>query len=131
MNNDLCRRVRARTAEWQARLLAQCLTTTEAADLLGLPVARVRHMLRRRELVATKAFGRWHILPWQFDGPRLVPKMPVVAQAIPPDLSFLAAANWVSLPNSDLEVNGEPVSPLEWLRSGGDAELAAELARAL
>ncbi len=121
----------AQTAASQTRLLAECLTAAEAADRLGIPAARMRRMLRRRELVATKAAGRWLVLPSQFDGSRLVRNISVVAQALPADLALLGAANWLALPNSDLELSDRPVSPLQWLRAGGDPEVAAELARDL
>lgn len=127
----LYRQARARTIAANARLLATCLTTTDVADRLGIPVERVRKMLRRRELVATKVGGRWLALPAQFEGSSLVPNIAVVARAMPPDLPLLAAANWLSLRHSDLEEADRTVSPLDWLRLGGDPDVAAALARDL
>ena len=35
---------------------------------------------------------------------------------------------WLTRPDADLEVDGKPVSPLDWLRTGHDLAPVAEMA---
>jgi hypothetical protein len=90
--------------------------------------SRVRQLLSDRQLLAIKAGGEWRILDIMFIGSRLVPNIGLVVQAFPRELPVLAAATWLTIPESDLELDGKPVSPLEWLRAGGDAERTSRLA---
>jgi excisionase family DNA binding protein len=120
--------VRAKTVADLADLLATALSLSEAAQRLGVDSSRVRQLLSDRQLLAIKAGGEWRILDIMFIGPRLVPNIGVVVQALPRELPVLAAATWLTTPNSDLELDGKPVSPLEWLRAGGDARRARRLA---
>ena len=48
--------------------------------------------------------------------------------ALPADLHPVAVYNWFTLPDPDLTWQGEPLSPLDWLRSGGDPAPAAAIA---
>jgi hypothetical protein len=60
---------------------------------------------------------------FQFDGEAEVPNIGVVFPRLNPDLHPVAVANWFTLPNPDLVLGGEPVSPRDWLRSGDVALL--------
>ena len=121
-------RVRAATVAQMAVLLASTLTVAEAADRLGLDLSRVRQMLSDRSLIASNDGWEWRILDLQFAGDRLVPNITDVAPAFPEGMPLLAIANWLTMPEADLEVAGSPVSPLEWLSGGGDPERVAHLA---
>jgi hypothetical protein len=115
-------RVRARTAADITALLATALTTTEAAKRLGVDPSRVRQLLGSGQLLAAKEAGEWRVLELQFADDRLVPNISQVVRALPPGLPLLAAANWLTTPEPDLELEGEPASPLRWLAAGGDVE---------
>ena len=121
-------RVRAATVAQTAVLLASTLTVAETADRLGVDADRVRQMLADRSLIASKDDGEWRILDLQISGDRLVPNLAVVARAFPEGMPLLAIANWLTIPEADLEVEGDAVSPLEWLSAGGDPERVAHLA---
>jgi len=43
----------------------------------------------------------------------------------------VSAWRWLTLPNQDLELEGQSVSPLDWLKSGGNIELVRSLAEDL
>jgi excisionase family DNA binding protein len=124
-------RVRARTAAEMAALLSRALSTTDAATRMGVDPSRVRQLLAERRLLAARDGGEWRILDLQFTSDGLVPNIGPVVAALPEGMPPLAAAIWLRTPEPDLEVAGEPVSPIEWLTAGGDPErlrpLAADL----
>ncbi|HSL96928.1 MAG TPA: helix-turn-helix domain-containing protein [Candidatus Deferrimicrobiaceae bacterium] len=121
-------RVLVRTATETAALLARALTTAEAAKRLGVDPSRIRQLLADRQLLAAKAGGEWRIVDLQFTDAGLVPNVGRVVRALPEGMPVLAAANWLTTPEPDLEVQGRPRSPLEWLIGGGDAGRVAALA---
>jgi hypothetical protein len=121
----------ARTAAKNAVLLATARTVAEAASLLGVNPSRVRQRLGQRTLYGIKTARGWRLSAFQFDldqPDRLVPGIGRVLAALPADLHPVAIYNWFTLPDPDLTWQGEPLSPLDWLRSGGDLEPAAAIA---
>jgi len=123
----------ARTAARYAALRAVALTECEAAALLGVSESRVRQRIGERTLYAVRA-GRERRLPrFQFAGEGLVPNVGDVLREIPEDAHPLAVEGWFASPDPDL-VFGEgedPLSPRDWLLSGGSAEVLRPLAREL
>lgn len=126
-NREVRDRVRIRTATDTVALLATSLTTADAARRLGVDPSRVRQLLSERRLLATKDGGEWRLLELQFADGKLVPNIGAVIESLPAGMPVLAAANWLTTPESDLEVGGKPVAPLDWLRSGGDPARVIEL----
>jgi len=121
-------RVRARTAAEMAALLSRALTTNDAATRMGVDPSRVRQLLAERRLLAARDGVEWRILDLQFSGDGLVPNIGSIVAALPDGMPPLAAAIWLRTPEPDLEVAGEPVSPIEWLTAGGDPERVIPLA---
>jgi hypothetical protein len=121
----------ARTAATYAALLATARAAAEAASLLGVDPSRVRQRLGQRTLYGIKTARGWRLPAFQFDldqPDRLVPGIGRVLAALPADLHPVAVYNWFTLPDPDLTWQGEPLSPLDWLRSGGDPAPAAAIA---
>ena len=121
----------ASTVAKYAALLATARPVAEAARLLGVDPSRVRQRLGERTLYGVKAGRGWRLPAFQFDldqPDRLVPGIGAVLAALPRDLHPVAVYNWLILPDPDLTWQGEPVSPLDWLRSGGDPGTAAAIA---
>lgn len=121
----------ARTAAKYVALLATARTVAEAAQLLGVDQSRVRQRLGQRTLYGIKVARGWRLPAFQFDldqPDRLVPGIGRVLAALPPDLHPIAVYNWFTLPEPDLHLQGETLSPLEWLRSGGAPETVAAIA---
>jgi hypothetical protein len=111
-----------------AALVATSMPVKEAADQMGLDPSRVHHRIGDRALYAYKFGARLRLPLWQFqaDGTPL-PNLRAVLSALPPDLHPLAVNGFMTSPNSDLEIDGEPVSPAHWLATGGDAEAVSAL----
>jgi hypothetical protein len=84
---------------------------------------RVLHWFRRDR---TAMFPRWQVVA----GTRLAGVAELV-RSLRPGIHPLTVDRWAHSPNVDLEIDGEPVSPLVWLRTGGDPQMTARLAAAL
>jgi excisionase family DNA binding protein len=110
------------------RWRATSLTAREAAARLGVEQSRVRQMLGERSLLGFKDGNEWRLLELQFADDQLVPNIRQVVRALPAELPISAAANWLMTPEPDLELDGEPVSPLRWLTEGGPADPVVALA---
>lgn len=111
---------RARTAARYAALFGQSRTLTQAATRLGVTASRLRQRLAAGTLYGLKVSGTWRLPAFQFDGNQLVPNLGSVVQRLPRDAHPLGIATWFTTPDPDLEMDGRPVSPRDWLRGGGD-----------
>lgn len=98
-----------------------------AATLLKLDPSRVRHRVRDRALYAFKIGGALRLQVWQFHGRNPIPGLRTLLAALPTDLHPLEVAGFTTTPDGDLTVDDEPISPREWLVSGGDIRLVIEL----
>ncbi len=120
-----------RTIARYAALLAGSRTVGEVAALLGVDESRVRQRLAARTLYGIKRGRDWLLPDFQFERAGEVPNIGVVLPRLSSELHPVAVATWFTLPNPDLVIEGEPVSPRDWLRSGGAARSVATLAAAL
>ena len=138
----------AATTTQFAALVSTSFTTKEAAAHLGMPESRIRQMIARRTLYSVLLDNRRHIPAFQFaqrggstpgtgawrspaEG-SLVPNIAKVNAALPEDLHPVEVQAWYTQPHADLFFGDDVdtrVSPLEWLRSGGDVHRVAQLAR--
>ena len=122
----------ATTAQFAA-LVSTSLTTKEAAKRLGVPESRIRQMIARRTLYSVLLNSRRRIPAFQFaQRGGLVPNIAKVNAALPEDLHPVEVQAWYTQPHTDLFLGDDVdarVSPLDWLRSGGEVNRAAQLAR--
>jgi hypothetical protein len=130
-------RALAKTMVLFSQLLKTGLTTHEAAQRLRVDDARVRQRLGDGTLYGIKTLrGEWKLPVFQFmpEGGE-VPGIAKVLRSIQRDLHPVEVLTWFTSPDPEFEVHGEPLSPLSWLRSGGNAEkvagVAAELGEAV
>ncbi len=122
----------ARTAAEHAALLATSMSVPEAAQALGVDTSRVRQRLAARTLYGIKLRSGWRLPSFQFEpAGGTVPGLDEVLPRLEPDLHPVAVHRWLITPTSDLELEGQPASPLAWLRAGGNPREVAELAAAL
>lgn len=132
----------ARTMLTYACLVATSLSVAEAARLLKLDASRIRQRLAARTLYGIKLRHAWHLPRFQFDGNRVIPGVEIVSPRLREDLHPVAVFKWFTSPDPDLviedalpeEKSGEsslPISPRDWLRSGGNPEVVARLAESL
>ncbi len=118
-----------------AALVSTSLTTKEAAKRLGIPESRIRQMIARRTLYSVLLDSRRRIPTFQFaPNGGLVPNIAKVNAALPEDLHPVEVQAWYTQSHVDLFLGDDVdarVSPLDWLRSGGEANRLAQLARRL
>lgn len=100
-------------------------TAAEVALLLGVSTARVRQRAAERSLIARRQSRGWHFPTLQFPDGRELAGWATVARQIPSDVPLLLVERALRDPQPHLEIEGIPVSVLEWLTQGGDAERAA------
>jgi excisionase family DNA binding protein len=116
-----------------ARLLETGLTTSGAAERLGVTDARIRQRIEGRSLMAMRRGRTWRLPLFQFIGAGEVPGWSTVCRRLSVDASPVAVERWMLLPHSDLVVgkSEERIAPLEWLHQGRLAARVAELASRL
>ena len=124
-------RVTLAAAGHTARLISTAYSANEVAELLGVSASRVRQRRLDRTLWAIEDAGGWVFPALQFENAdgrrRQIRHLDQVLPAIPADLHPLAVARLLNTPQADLAVEGKPVSPLQWLRDGGDVRAVRTL----
>ncbi len=115
-----------------AAILKTSLSTSQAADRLGVHAVRIRQMIADRSLYAVRIDGRWRVPEFQFQGNRLVPNIGEVNAAIDRGLDAVSVLRWYTSPEPELESADDTVlSPLAWLKRGLLPEPVVQLARHL
>lgn len=107
------------------------MAVEQAAELMQISASRVRHRIKEGSVYAYPSGGRGvgrKIPHWQFHGPEPVPHLAAVLNALPErfrpsDIRAFALNAEVDDPD-----NGVTVPLLDWLRDGGDPEIARALA---
>ena len=119
----------AASAIAHAELVAQSIPGDGAlAEYLGVDRSRISQRLGEGTLYSFEGEDERLYPTWQFNRTRKsIRGLKAVLAALDPTLHPLVVDHWFHTPNVDLEVNEEPMSPLEWLRTGGDPEAAAAL----
>ena len=116
-----------------AALVSTSLTTKEAAKRLSIPESRTRQMIARHTLYSVLLNSRRRIPAFQFaQSGGLVPNITKVNAALPEDLHPVEVQAWYTQPHVDLFLGDDVdarVSPLDWLRSGGEVNRLTQLAR--
>jgi CheY-like chemotaxis protein len=119
----------ARAAHFQS-LLASSLTTERAAKRLRVNASRIRQRLTTKppQLYGIRNNGEWRLPAFQF-GPRgLIPNVDRAISRLPAGIDPVAVDRWFRQPNPDLQREGTPTSPLDWLAQGLPADPVGELA---
>jgi hypothetical protein len=121
-----------RTATALAGLELGSAGVAEVAKALHVSPARIRQRALERTLYAIRVDDEWRLPRWQFDDQgRPLPGIATVAAALSRGVHPVAVYRFLAEPSPDLVFLGEPVSPLEWLRTGGDPTPVAAIAREL
>jgi hypothetical protein len=121
----------AELAVAHAALVGSSLTVNQAAQQLGVDPSRVRQRLQDRTLYGFKQRGEWRLPAFQFEAQGLLPGLDLVLPRLDPNLHPVVVLRWLTLPCPDLEIGEQPVSPRDWLRTGGSPSLVAALAAEL
>lgn len=117
-----------------AVLINTAYTGPELAALLGITESRVRQRRLAGTLWAIESDGAWVYPAIQFElnlktgkPDKQIRGLEQVFQALPPGMHPTAVAGLLRTPQLDLQVDGQPRSILEWLRSGGPVAPVLEL----
>jgi len=123
----------ARTTAKYAALLVTSLTTTEAAERLGVDPSRVRQRLNEGTLHGIRTRKGWRLPAFQFLADGALPGISDVLPCISSHLHPVAVHNFFTVPNVDLYADEQDrnLSPREWLHAGYPAEVVANLAARL
>lgn len=123
---------RASTAAVRAdtTIRAGARTVGEVAELLGVSPGRIRQRLAARTLLGFHTTDGWRIPGFLFDPAGELPGLSTVLTALPADVHPVAVEAFLTRPHHELVVDGEVVSPREWLRGGGDPQTVAAAAGA-
>jgi hypothetical protein len=123
----------AEIAGHRAHLAVTAFTAEEVATGLGVSASRVRQKRLAGELWAIPDGQTWVFPVLQFEtgdngGPtRQVRGLDQVFKALPADLHPVAVAGFLRTPQLEL-FHRRPMTPVEWLRDGGDVERAVAAA---
>lgn len=120
-----------RSAAKYAALLDTAYDVADAAVILDVDPSRVRQRLAERSLWGVKVRGHWLLPRFQFDDTGPLPGIEVVFPRVRPDIYLVGLYNWFMLPDPDLEVDEETLSPRDWLRARRDPHIVASLAAEL
>ena len=125
----------SRTASKYAAISASALTVREAALLLAVSEGRVRQKISEGRLYAIRGRNGERRLPrFQFSQGGTIEGMQEAMREVPEGVHPVSLQNFFLSPNPDLYLDAEeemPVSPRDWLLSGGDPRAVAPLAREL
>lgn len=122
------------TAAEYAALLKSSLSTTAAAERLGVDPSRIRQRLTSQPptLYGIRLESGWVVPELQLDGSRLIPGMADVVARLDPELHPVSVFRWFTIPSPDLALEqGEEsrtLSPREWLRLGLPIQAVLDLA---
>ena len=113
------------------RLRDDALSVAQAAAALKVTPGRVRQLVSAGAVVTLPGGESSHLLPaWQVVDGRLLPGLEAVATAAV-GLHPLTLAGFMTRPDEDLVVDGQAVSPIDWLLTGGDPDVVAQLVAGL
>ena len=112
-------------------VLATSLSVGRVAELLGVDPSRIRHRLAERSIYGIRLRSGWRIPVFQFEGGQLLPGIDLVLPSLPEDMHPLEMVGWFTTPNPDLVMDGEAVSPRDWLHLGKNPKTLARLAASL
>jgi hypothetical protein len=98
------------------------------AARLGVDRSRVSQRVRDRSLYAFSRGDTRYFPSWQFTDEGTLPGLREVVSALDEGLHPLVVDHWFTTNSVDLEIGDLPVSPVTWLTTGGNPQVAAELA---
>jgi len=131
-----------RTAIEYTALLTTSLSVSQAARLLRVDDSRIRQRLAARALYGLKVGHAWRLPAFQFEGTQVIPGVEKIFPHLSSDLHPIAVYTWFTSADPDLVVEDSsvnpmdenrrpPLSPRDWLRSGGNADVVAGIAASL
>lgn len=116
----------------QEMLVETSLPLDEAAKIIGADPAELRQRLEDGYLLGVWLAGHhWRVLAFQLTDDGELPGLSMVLGKVPRDTNPVAIWAFFTTPQPRLTRRGRMLEPVEWLASGGDPEIVAELTRSL
>jgi excisionase family DNA binding protein len=112
-------------------MMDDALSVAEGAKRLRVDQSRIRQLLSNGSLFGVKVRGEWRLPRFQFTNRGVLRGIQEVLRAMPGGLHPVEVMKWLSNPDPDLEIGEQSLSPLDWLRSGGDPQRASDVAKDL
>jgi len=120
---ELAARITVRSIQARENLLRDTVSSTVAADMLGVKPQTVRNRVKRGALLAVREGGDFRVPVWQFDREGedgVIHGLPEVLKAL--DVPPFSQIRWLTRPNPYLEDR----TPLEALKQGEIDTVVAE-----
>ncbi|GIT78478.1 hypothetical protein LLS1_01470 [Leifsonia sp. LS1] len=99
------------------------LSENETARRLIISDDQLTRLRTDGDLYAFRLHGRFRYPLWQFTnepGRPVLPHLRPLSHAFPHDWHPAGVLAFMSTPKSSTRINGEPVTPIQWLIAGGD-----------
>jgi hypothetical protein len=109
----------------QLATVANSLSADEVALRLDIDASRVSDRQVQSDLYSFTAGGRRRYPEWQFtsdSAQRLLPGLTDLVRGLPAGLHAASVEGFMTTPQEDLVVNGQRMTPVEWLLQGGDPQ---------
>lgn len=110
------------------RFLATSLPLSAVAEVSGMEPGELCERLEDGRLLGVWIRGHWRVLAFQLTATGLLPHLDFVLSKFRRDIEPVSVYVFFTTPQPRLIRNGRLSDPAEWLVSGGDPELVAELA---
>lgn len=110
---------------------AGMVSTGEMAQTLGRSESRIRGAIADGSLLGVRIGRGWRIPTWQVANGHPIPHLRKVVAAIPTGVSQATIGRVMTTPTDELYLDGQAVSPRDWLLSGGDPALVTAILAAL
>lgn len=131
---DLNRQDFPSLVEQAAQLLVEnsrSLTAAAAAERLGRSVMRIRGAIADGSLYGVRVGRSWLLPLWQLEQAKPLPHLRKVIAAIPEGASAVTLERVMTQPSDELYVDGQPVSPRDWLLAGKQPTAVVDIVRQL
>lgn len=110
---------------------ARMVTTTEMAQMLGRSESRIRGAIADGSLLGVRIGRSWRLPTWQVADGHPIPHLRKVIAARPTGVGLATIERAITTPTDELHLDGQAVSPRNWLLSGGDPEMVTAILTAL
>jgi hypothetical protein len=124
-------KARVAAAAREGTVQRESMTVEQVAQLMRISTSRVRHRIKEGSVYAYPSSGRGvgRLVPsWQYDGPVAAPHLASVLGALPERFRPSDIRAFALNAEVDDPITGARVPLLDWLRGGGDPQVARDLA---
>lgn len=125
-----CGDLAARERRTARRALGATITPAMAGARLGVDAAEDKRLRSTGNLYAFRSQGQWPYPDWQLTGDgqqQLLPHLAFLIASIPVDMHPATVLGFMETPQRSAHVDGQRVTPGEWLISGGNPQVLRDI----